>query len=309
MSPGAGERVIAEFGTGMVRTAVTGRSDGTVRWQRFPGPLRDGGFALPDAAFLAALARASGDDVRFAVPSVATPDEYRWEVSGSSSAAALLESGPGAATARLRRLAGGLGRQLRALHDQPPPPGPALPPPGYLVRLRDWLADGSGPGAAGDFHRRLREDLGPLRWGRLTELVHWVLHPGPGERRTVLHGWFSLGGVVAADDGARPAVCVLSGGDGALGRPEADVGCLLGELTEYGMAAERSGVGWPAVQTLRNQFLAHYGPGLDPEVLAAAVLARVAAHARDFAAYVGWDAQLDGYGPMLATLVDATAPV
>ncbi|MFJ4188918.1 hypothetical protein [Kitasatospora sp. NPDC089509] len=299
-------RLLAQFGTGRQLTRITETAPDTVRWQRTPGPQHPDPYRPVPADVTAALHAADGPPVAFATPDTAEPDRYAWDVNGRRSLGELVESGrAGQHTDLLRDTAGHLGRHLRRLHDHAHGRDWSHHPrPGGPLRLAAWLRTGRGPRAATGFRHLLHSRLGPAAFARLTEHTDRLLTPDPG-RDTLLHGWFSLGSVVLADTpDARPAASVLSGPEAAVGRPETDAACLLGELTEYRMAAHRAGLDWSWLDPVGAAFLAGYGEGLDPGLLAAAVTVRVATHACDFACYVGWDAQLHGYVPMLAELLD-----
>jgi len=299
-------RVLERFGTGLQMTRVTALPDGRIHWQRTPGSSHPGTYPPVRSGFVRRLRTASSPHIRFAAPSVSQAGEYRWEVAGRNSLGNLVlaEDVP---TVRLQEIISHLGGRLRVLHDQQDsadPPGHYPPPPGP-ARLMAWLDSGRAPRAGAGFHYRLRTQLGASRWEKLRVFTHHMLSPGPKDRTTVVHGWFSLGSVIAADaPDTRPGAVVLSGVEAAQGRPETDLACLIGELTEYALAAERRRMELPVLDSLRDRLLSHYGPTWDRDTLAAGAVVRIATHAHDFAAYVGWNPQLHGYIPMLADLLD-----
>ncbi|MEU7279176.1 hypothetical protein AB0A69_10415 [Streptomyces sp. NPDC045431] len=301
-------QVLSEFRTGFLTTRVSRTGTGTILWQHTPGPDRDQPFPTVPVALLDLLAAASSPVLTWVAPTTATAHEVAWETDGRHSLAAALES-DSHTDRQIETIGAHLGAQLRRFHDlsrvqdhaahrdayPPRPPG--------LTRLRSWLDQGRGTRAAPAFHYRLRSRLGSRRWGRLNELTDHLLQPGGDETATALHGWFSMGGIVLGDRPGTEAISVLSGPDTCWGRPEIDLGCLVGELTEYRIAARRKGIAWPVLGRLQRAFLAHYGTA-DTEAVAAGALLRVATHAHDYASYVGWSEQLHGYVPMLTELLD-----
>ncbi|MEU9121549.1 hypothetical protein AB0C96_17110 [Streptomyces sp. NPDC048506] len=299
--------VLTAFRTGYQATRVTALPDGRIRWQHTPGTHHDGLYPPVRPDVVHRLHAASDPHIRFTTPSVASPTECSWDVNGRHSLASWLVPGEDDPTERLHETIGRLGLRLRALHDQPPgtdPPTDPAPPPGP-ARLLAWLDSGRAPRAGAGFHHRLRAQLGPARWEKLRDFTHHLLHPRPTDRTGVVHGWFSLGRIIVADPpDATPRACVLSGFEATWGRPELDLACLIGELAEYRKAAERAGADWPVPDTLQHTFLTHYGTGWEAGTLAAGAVVRIATHAHDFAAYIGWGAQLHGYVPMLTDLLD-----
>lgn len=299
--------ILAEFATGYQHTRVVGLPDGRIHWQRSPGPNHPGEYDPVRPGFIRRAHAASDQHIRFAVPVTGPGTGCTWEVTGSHSAAEMLlsEDDP---TGVLHESIAALGRQLHALHhqhasndpmgDYPPPPGPA--------RLMTWLENGLGPRACAGWHHRLRTQLGSSRWEKLRDFTDHMLNPQPSDTTTVVHGWFSLGSIVVADAvGSGPDAVVLSGLEAAQGRPEIDLACLIGELAEFSQIARRQGRERAVLHTLGDRFLAHYGSGWDRDSVAAGAVVRIATHARDFAAYIGWHADLHSYAPMLADLLDS----
>ncbi|MEU2856461.1 hypothetical protein [Streptomyces syringium] len=299
-------QVLEEFSTGYQATRVTALPNGHIHWQHNLKTDREGSYPPLDPDLTDRFTAASDPHVRFAAPCTAQPTEYSWEIAGRHSLATVLL--PDAPTpAKHLEVFAHLGRQLRALHDQPASTGrpDAYPAPRGPSRLMAWLDRGQGTRASAGFHHLLRSRLGPSRWEKLRGFTHHLLHPEPAEHTSVLHGWFSLGNLILADDPhISPRTFVLSGMDAAQGRPETDLAWLLGELAEYRKATERQGIDWPVLDTLQNTFLEHYGPGWNRDLVAAGSVVRIATHAHDFATYIGWGPQLHGYLPMLAELLD-----
>ncbi|MBM7167708.1 hypothetical protein JQK87_04655 [Streptomyces sp. G44] len=306
MTDAAAGLVLEEFGTGFETTRITLLPDNKVHWHHRVGSHRSALYPSVPGDFLRHAQAASSRALHFSTPVAENPRELGWVVNGRQSIGGLLEPGEHPDDARLRAIARHLGTGLRKLHDRsadaaldhyPLPPGPS--------RLKAWLKDGRGPRAATGFHYRLRSQLGPARWDRLRAYVHHLLHPKAGEPRTILHGWFSLGAVVVPDaPGGTEGTCVLTGPDVSQGRPETDLACLIGELTEFRFGAARLGLDLPLLDSLQSELVTHYGGAIDRGALAIGATVRIATHAHDFAAYVGWGDQLHGYIPMLAELID-----
>lgn len=301
---------LSEFRTGFLTTRVSRAPDGTVVWQHTPGPDRTRPFPPLPAALPRLLAQAGDSEVTWLVPVSSTARELVWETGGRHSLADALEGGGSRTPDRIEAVGARLGTRLRHLHergagDAGATAGEEWPRHPGLERLSAWLADGAGPRAAPAFRYRLRGQLGAARWDRLGELTRALLRPAPDRTTTVLHGWFSMGGIVLDDDPSATRCEVLSGPDACRGLPETDLGCLLGELIEYRLATRAKGLAWPLLDRLQHAVLTHYGPRADPELLAAGAVLRIALHAHDYAAYVGWSEQLHGYVPMLAELLDS----
>ena len=168
-----------------------------------------------------------------------------------------------------------------------------------------WLDQGGGPRAAAGWHRRLRALLGTERWEALRAFTHRALFPRPDGAETVVHGWFTLGNIVVADaPDTRPGTVVLSGPEAAWSRPETDLACVLGELLELTMVAQRQASRRPQFGRLRDALLSGYGPGWDRDAVATGAVVRIATHAHDLAAYADRHCDLHAYAPMLADLID-----
>ncbi|WP_042407680.1 hypothetical protein [Streptacidiphilus carbonis] len=295
---------VVEFGTGFQITRLRPRADGLIDWERAPGPGNRVAFRPTPPWLAARAAEADGTRVRFALPWLDQERQRVWKVTGQRSIAQILlkDDDP---TGQLRPLFKDLGHALRRLHTSTSHPGEAAqagPAPGPS-RLAAWLATGRGPRAAGGFRHRLRTQLGPQRWEKLQQMTELALSPGPDP--VAVHGWPSMGSLVVPDhDNDLPACLVLSGAEAAYGRRELDLGCIVGELIEFRMVAERDGAHRPVLNQLRDLLLAGYGDQWDPVGLAACATVRLAVHAHDFAAYVGWHPDLHLYIPMLVDLLD-----
>lgn len=296
---------VRTFGTGYQVTTVEPADAGGWRWTREPG--RDNEIGMPDlpAGLDRAAAEAEIDGVRFVLPEEHEPDRVAWRTRGAVPFAEVVRSEPETPEARdgVRRLVAAAA-SWHARMASTTPRGLAVAPPG-LLRLRAWLVDGSGTRASGPFHARLRSALGAARWELLRDAVESLLLDGAEDRQPV-HGWFSLGNVLLTPqtDDAPPMLEVLTGTDLASGLPEFDLGCLIGELEEFGaLAVDHGGsrLGHLHLGTLARSC---YSGELHSDLLARGVAVRVALHSRDFASFVGWYDDLDRYIPMVAELVD-----
>lgn len=293
------------FGTGYQLTTVEPADNGGWHWVREPGGDNQLGMPELPVDLDPMVAGADVDGVRFVMPVDHDATRVAWRTRGVVPFAEVVRTEPESAVARdgVRRLVAA----AAAWHEDMARTAPsdlAGAPPG-LLRLRAWLIDGAGTRASGPFHARLRSALGGARWDSLYDAVEALLLDDPPRRQPV-HGWFSLGNVVLTPetDHAPYGLEVLTGPDLASGLPEFDVGCLVGEVEEFGaLAAER---GEPRVSHLHLSTIARscYAGELRGDLLARAVALRVTLHARDFASFVGWYDDLDRYVPMVADLLD-----
>ncbi|MFJ9543434.1 hypothetical protein ACIRPX_40250 [Streptomyces sp. NPDC101225] len=297
---------VARFSTGMAQTTVTRTATG-FRWARRPGkdvradPHHQPGPVPED--FTRRASAASSDRFVFAVPGTWTDGAYTWHAPGRRSAAQTLLDGsphdPGASA----RLAHTYGQHLRTFHGTEVTAGTDYPAPRYPTRLATWLRTAAGTRAAPAFHGILRDGLGTRRWNRLTSYAHEAT--SASGHRTVVVGWATLGSLITVDDpeAARPAA-LLCGPEGTVAAPEVDLGCVLGELHE--ITASRTARALPVqqVSAWREALLKGYGPPLDIARTARTAVVRIAAHAHDFAAYVGFHTELHAYVGMLADLLD-----
>ncbi|MBP0458701.1 hypothetical protein [Streptomyces montanisoli] len=322
---------VARFTTGMTRTTVTKAPGGYV-WTRRPGKdVRDDPHHTPGPVpddFTRRAAAASGATFTFATPATWTDGAYTFHVGGHRSVAQLLMEG---ALKDAEAAAGGaraFGRHLKAFHtaDAADPtrsaPGPEYPAPRYPARLASWLRTAAGTRAAPAFHTILREGLGAARWDTLAGYADEALSPR-GDPAVVI-GWATLGSLIVADDadaaakepgaaegpgtadgaGAGPHAALLCGPDGAFAAPEIDLGCALGELHEIAASLTARGMDTEPVTAWREALLDGYGTPLDLARTARTAVVRIAAHAHDFAAYVGFHTELHAYVGMLADLLD-----
>ncbi|MFG2618959.1 hypothetical protein ACGFXC_15250 [Streptomyces sp. NPDC048507] len=289
--------VLAEYGTGLQTTRVFRAPDGGFLWWQGPGAQAGGPLTAPAAA----LVPRPPDGGAAAL--LTLPEEVGGgllhRVAGPASAAAWLRDfRPGARTLVAHALASAA-RSLRALHAVrvPRPGGPALGTPPGLTRLRDW--------ARGDGELRERA-LAHWGAGRLERLLDWAddLSPEPGATPGtepaagfLVHGWASLGALVPPASRGRSAL--LTGEDLAAGRPELDLGWLLGELVELAWARPPRDA-----SDLQRALLDAYGPGPDPVRTGRSAVLRIVTHMQDFATYRGWDDELLGHIAFTAELID-----
>lgn len=284
--------LVAEYGTGLAATRIHRAPDGGFLWWQGPGPQVRGPLTAPAAHLVPALPAESGAAV-LAVPERAG-DGLLHRVAGSASAAAWLRDFRPQARALVAHSLAAAGRSLRALHAVPVPDEVPLGVPPGLARLRAW-ADGSG-----DLKRRALAVWGPERMERL---LGWAAQAagttGGGPRtRSLVHGWASVGALVPPL-GRGGRVALLTGEDLAAGRPELDLGWLLGELVELAWAAPPHDSA-----DLQRVLLEAYGPGPDPVLVGRSAVLRVVTHMQDFATYRGWDDELLGYIAFTAELID-----
>ncbi|MFD3326977.1 hypothetical protein [Streptomyces sp. NPDC058701] len=289
--------LVAEYGTGLSATRIHRAPDGGFLWWQGPGPQVPEPLTAPAAHLVPRLPPESGAAV-LAVPERAG-DGLLHRVSGSASAAAWLRDFRPQARALVAHSLASAGRSLRALHAVPVPDDVALGPPPGLTRLRAW-ADGSG-----ELRRRTLASWGPER---LERLLGWAdqaapasapaAAPTPAGARVLVHGWASVGALVPPL-GRGGRVALLTGEDLAAGRPELDLGWLLGELVELAWAAPPHDCA-----DLQRVLLEAYGPGPDPVLVGRSAVLRVVTHMQDFATYRGWDDELLGYIAFTAELID-----
>ncbi|MFK0258332.1 hypothetical protein [Streptomyces sp. NPDC090445] len=302
-----GPDVVAEYGTELQTTRVLRAPDGGFLWWQGPGAQVRGPL-LARAAHLVPLLPDDTGAALLTVPERAGAGLLH-RVGGSASAAAWLRDFRPQARALVAHSLVSAARALRALHAVPaPPPGELRlgAPPG-LGRLRDWARGSS----------ELRERTLSC-WGaeRLERLLGWAddLAPDPAAEpipdpvpdpaagaapagRSLVHGWASLGALVPPL--SRGRVALLTGEDLAVGRPELDLGWLLGELVELAWTTPHQK---PA--DLQRLLLDAYGPGPDPVLVGRSAVLRVVTHMQDFATYRGWDDELLGYIAFTAELID-----
>ncbi|MCX5195984.1 hypothetical protein OOK31_19150 [Streptomyces sp. NBC_00249] len=287
-----GAEVVAEYGTELQLTRVLRTPDGGHLWWQGPGAQVEGPLLAPAAHLVPRPAAGSGAAL-LTVPERAG-DGLLHRVAGPSSAAAWLRDFRPQARALVARALASTALALRTLHAVPLPPYAELPlgaPPG-LGRLRSW-AHGSG-----ELRERTLACWGARRMERLLDWADALAPQAPSkDARSLIHGWASLGALVPPL--SRGPVALLTGEDLAAGRPELDLGWLLGELVELAWTTPHQN---PV--DLQRVLLEAYGPGPDPVLVGRSAVLRVVTHMQDFATYRGWDDELLGYIAFTAELID-----
>ncbi|MEV8328421.1 hypothetical protein [Kitasatospora sp. NPDC056731] len=285
---------VAEYATGLQATRVLRAADGTFWWWQRPGPRHPGPLTAPavpvpprppddPGAALLALPRQLGDGLLYRTP-------------GPASAAAWLRDFRPAARLLVAGALASAARGLRALHQAgPPAPERAGPPPG-LLRLRAWAVSDD------ELRRRARRFWGRRRTGLL---LGWATEAAEGaDPRRPVHGWASLGSLVPPLHSGRTAL--LTGPDLGTGRPELDLGWIVGDLAELAWrlpSFDRAPAPYDSA-ALRRVFLDSYGPGPDPVLTGRCAVLRIAVHLQDFARFQGWDDELLDYLSFTADLID-----
>lgn len=310
-----GDAPLLETNTGLTRTRVVQAEEGGYLWRRSPGHSSRPSAPAPPALLelLPAPGHPCGTD--FVVGrALQDPDGtpvVEYHVNGYRTLAdRLLDGDPD--LARMIRPLGLLGAGLSVLHS-----GEVAPCPCPLARCRCGMRDLSGaygprrlltwlstaPRAGSGTARLTDAALRHLGSDRLLRLRRWcesVLEP---EGRPV-HGGVSLGSALPTEGDVR--IELLSGENLTLGPPELDLGWLLGELLELTLPEGEVEPG-EAFPVLSNALLLAYERPLDPGLLHRAATLRVAVHAHDYAAYVGWHPRLEDHLALIAHRLD-TAP-
>lgn len=284
---------VTEYGTGLQVTRVTPTADGRYEWWQGPGADRPEPLTAPFVSYVPRPARGA----RFATPRP-EGDGLTYLADGPYSAAAWLRDARPQARLLVAHALAAAGTALRELHATDAPTA-EVPP--ALARLLSFV-EGRDPGAAEPVVHRLREQAARA-WGpaRLERLRAWCVElAAPGET-VLVHGFASLGALVPPLH--RGPVALLTGEDLGAGRPELDLGWLLGDLAELAWAVPVFGDG-PTGPDLPGVLLDAYGPGADRERAARAAVLRIALHMRDFAAYCGWSDELTDYTAFIADLID-----
>jgi phosphopantothenoylcysteine decarboxylase/phosphopantothenate--cysteine ligase len=316
---GRSEQIPAEFGTGLLRTTVTGTGGEEFQWRRTLGDLAPEPFVPPGHPALrelSALPPAGGARI---VLSPDGGDTRSYLARGTESAAGLLlRSGPAAALEEPLR---GLGRLLAAVHACPVPDGLGpLPRTRALTRLGDWLAGRAQSPRAALLESHLETALGGERLARVrewydrlagdTDLV--LVHGAPGLGSLVVGSAFGSSATAATSadpadpadlaDPATPAPAdLLTGEDVSVAPWYSDLGWVVGELVELKWYVGGDQEAWGR---LLSALFDGYGRDLGPEWNRSAAL-RILLHLHDFTAYVGWSrAEIDRYAGFLRFLID-----
>lgn len=308
--------VVAEYGSGLVRTKVlAGAQGGRFTWIRTPGAARSGSLRQPPRALLAALtalehdpATDRGPGVRCVLPrAYGSEGGLRYPLPGRRSLAELLLPGnpPSAPndTLSTQDVLYGFGCLLRALHAAPRPTAgeaDAYALPGAWRRLRSW-ADSPAAGRAAQLHRCLRELLGTSRSRRVEG---WLSELPQDVPRTLVHGAPGLGLLVPAEVRDTPHG-LITGEDVGVAPWQWDVGWVLAELRElrfFSARLHRPETDW---ERLEQSFLSGYGRPCDPLVHRSTVL-RSLLHLHDFSVFVTWDeTEVRRYAALVADTMEA----
>ncbi|AZQ36328.1 hypothetical protein EJ357_25135 [Streptomyces cyaneochromogenes] len=288
-TPGTAQPV-AEFGTGLQVTRVTPTSDGRYEWWQGPGARRADPPTVPYVSYVPR--HTSG--ARLVVPRPSGRG-LAYLADGPYSAAAWLRDPRPQARRLVAHALAATGAALRELHTTPVP---AAEVPPALARLRSFV---DGRDAAPPAVRRLREHSARV-WGpaRLELLRAWCAELTRPAGPVLVHGFASLGALIPPLH--RGPVALLTGEDLGAGRPELDLGWLLGDLAELAWAVPVFGD--DPGPDLPGALLDAYGPGANREWAARAAVLRITAHMRDFAAYCDWSDELTDYTAFIADLID-----
>lgn len=301
------EAVVARYATGLAETLVTRRGS-AYTWRRHLGvDVRDDPDLQPrrvPADFARRATDVSSDEFELALPTETWDEGHTWIGPGPSSVAHVLMAPTPEDVERVVPVALVFGSHLRRFHaTEPAPPAHEYGSLAYASRLVRWMGNARGTRGAAPWHRVLSAGLGPARWKRLAEWTEEAR--STPEPPTVAVGWASWGSVVVPD-GAQPglAPALLCGDQGCAAAPEEDLGCALGELCEIEVMLRRRGDPHEHVGRVREAVLRGYGEELDRSRAGRAATVRVAAHAHDFAAFVGFHLDLRGYVGLLAELLE-----
>ncbi|MET9259516.1 hypothetical protein [Amycolatopsis sp. NPDC004079] len=291
----SGATLVGDYGSGLRRTEIHQLSDGAFRWTQRAGAVCPAPLTAPDPALACAIRACSVTGARWvpATTSELSPGVLTYLTNSPLSAVDWLDFDQPCTRQILATALENAGRALQALHQVGAPDSVAAPP--GPRRIACWLdeADSSLGNLA-----RLAELAWP-RWGRarLSCLRDWCIMP---RRDTVLvHGFASLGTLLPPL--VAPGSEFLIGADLAVGRPESDLGWLLGELHELRWVGIHQGVDFPA---LGQALLRGYGPGCHEAALGRNAVLRIVAHLHDFAAYAGWTKEFTRYIDFAAELID-----
>ncbi|WP_226351936.1 hypothetical protein [Pseudonocardia sp. ICBG601] len=145
------------------------------------------------------------------------------------------------------------------------------------------------------------DNLVRSRWGsfRLARLQSWLEQTELATHSVLLHGFASLG--VLLPPILTTTTEFLIGADIAAGRPEVDLGWLLGELAEVARTTCREIVDFDELSRL---LLQGYGPGYNEIALGRIAVLRMVTHLHDYATYVEWNADCVRHADFLVDLID-----
>ncbi|WP_406635365.1 hypothetical protein [Amycolatopsis sp. WGS_07] len=290
--------LVEEYSSCLRRTEIHLLPDGAFQWTHRPGTDSPVRMAAPDRALAQAIAACSVPALRWVPASADDAGALTYLASSPLSAMSWLDLEQPRTQQLLATTLEGTGRALRALH-QLRGPDVASTPSGPR-RVARWLDEpGLGPASLAKL-----ADLARPRWGRarLSRLRGWCVTPK--QERVLLHGFASLGTLLpplAIPETDTPQGEFLIGSDLAAGRPESDLGWLLGELHELHWVGVHPWMDFPALsQALRRG----YGPGCDEAALGRSAVLRLITHMHDYAAYAGWLDEFTGYVDFAAELID-----
>ncbi|UBU19218.1 hypothetical protein [Nonomuraea gerenzanensis] len=282
-----------EFGTASVHTSIY-RNGAEYTWVRRPGAA----YPVPLPALSADLRALLGS----VHPALRLPDvdgSMYYSADGTLPAASWLAFDEDLVRPMLQDALRQAGAALAALHALPPPgevrrrhPGPA--------RLAAWLRGRCESPASGRLREHALARLGGSRWERLQAICADL---GAAPAGSLLHGAASMALIVPVKGGGGN---LLAGEDLSRGPWWLDLGWLVAELVELHQAV-LAGIA-PALEFsyrgLAAALLDGYGRVPDVDRLGALAVLRVLTHARDYAAYIGWDDQLHRYVDIVAGLFD-----
>jgi hypothetical protein len=282
-----------EFGTSSVHTSIY-RNGAEYTWVRSPGSA----YPVP----LPALSPELRELLRSAHPALRLPDvdrDMNYSTDGTLPAASWLAFDEELVRPMLQSALHHAGLALASLHALTPPreirrrhPGP--------TRLGAWMRGRYESPASRRLHDHAKTRLGADRWSRLQKLCADL---GAAQDDNLLHGAASMALIVPAKGGRGN---LLTGEDLSRGPWWLDVGWLVAELIELDQAVQ-AGIAPALAFSYRHlvaALLGGYGRIPDIETLGALALLRVLTHARDYAAYIGWDDQLHIYVDIVADLFD-----
>ncbi|WP_372408751.1 hypothetical protein [Streptomyces luteireticuli] len=285
---------VDEYGTGQLHTEIFATEDNCFLWRRrhlVGGTATAVAVGIRDAEFLdssphLAVGRPDGDTVVYTAPGSRSLARIIWPPAPA-------QLPPTAAMTTV-------GRALRDLNTCTTPLTAPGPPPA-LGRLSRWLRTGDGKDGAARLHQLCTDRMGPTQLRTLDDWCHAASAGTTGH--VLLHGEPSLGLVVPGPDGHDTVL--LTGESLCHGRPEHDMGWLLGELAEMADVAARhlpDGTTTPFA-AMAEALSAGRDWTPDPVLLGRTATLRRMAHLVDFAGHVGWSDGITGYVDTLAALV------
>ncbi|GAB3963416.1 hypothetical protein GCM10029978_021130 [Actinoallomurus acanthiterrae] len=275
--------MIATYGTDLMRTSVLDVGNAGFAWLRSPGPAMATPLATPPASARASISRLPRDAVWLALPE-RVHDGVRYDVPGPVSLAGALLRGDDPARAEAGLLLGNVGRTLRRVHELSVPADVPARPPRGVARLGERLSARNEVGRTERLRALVDEVLGADLLRRVSTWCEELMRAEHAQ--VLLHGGPGLGTLVpdCADPGHG---ALLIGEDLTSGPWTFDLGWLLGEILELGVALSAARPGTPPPGDLARALFEGYGRSpVSPVGRTAAV--RILTHAYDFAAFAGW---------------------